>query len=239
MAARRRAAAKPEPGPELEAPAAAPARKRAARKRAAGKAPEAPAAKARTRGPKPKAAAKRKPRTPRGRGTRGPAPVPDQELKARGGRVPRAPDHGGAVLELGNLPPPPAWMVQAHRYAAPTWRMVVQALGAVLTELDAGVLARYCLTYALWRDAAEHLGKEGATVQETRADKSVRAERGSPWARVFKSNADQLHKLEQELGLTPRARMRLGVAMGKPLAGGAAPATGDQEPQADPYFTGG
>lgn len=193
------------------------------------------------RGRKPSGTAKR--RAPRGGGTRGPRPTPTAEIERRGGR-PR--DKGRADREpkpdkyAGTPAAPPH--VAAHPYSLHAWDTLAPQLhlSGVLSKADPMTLARYCVLWAVWREASSFVLLHGSAfplrARGLAPDRPgpLTGFRSYPQARTMMQAAAALLPLERELGLTPAARARLEVDA-PPLPGGVA----RQEDEGDPLFAGG
>jgi P27 family predicted phage terminase small subunit len=87
---------------------------------------------------------------------RGPPPVPNVVKLLRGnpGKGPIRPEPRPHIPE--NIPEPPAFLTG---YAADEWRRIAPELFRIrlLSVLDVGPLAAYCLAYKRWRDAEDVL----------------------------------------------------------------------------------
>ena len=142
-------------------------------------------------------------------GKRGPKRTPTSILAQRNTRPQQA---------RGNEPQPnllapvmPDWLLpnakQAWRYLAPK----MERLG-ILTEIDGNAFARYCQTWARWRQAEEFLKAAGST---TYTDKRLTYTtiREFPQVRQSQKYGALLTKLESEFGLTPSARAGLNAAV--------------------------
>jgi len=111
-----------------------------------------------------------------------------------------------------NEPRPAAAVPSCPRHlnteARREWRRITQELAAVglLTNLDRGALAAYCVAWARWCEAEQHLNTEG-TVSKTPNGYPQQ----SPWLAVANKSIEQLSKLAAEFGLTPSSRTRLSV----------------------------
>lgn len=129
----------------------------------------------------------------------------------------------------------PSWLTD--EIAQECWRHTTRLLDAMglATKAEAAILARYCTIYARWRRVQEFLQKNGEVY-------TIRDDAGQPkyvqqWPQVniAAKLADQMLRVEQELGLTPSARTRITVAPTLPadsplegflrLSGQPAPAT--------------
>ncbi|HQY89613.1 MAG TPA: phage terminase small subunit P27 family, partial [Tepidisphaeraceae bacterium] len=133
----------------------------------------------------------------------GPPPTPTGILKAAGswradGRLDE-PEAGG------NLPlDPPEYL---NTEAARKWRQLEPYLSNLLIagRIDTDVLAQYCVVYARWREAEMKVEETGGLV--------VGMPNGypgpNPYLSIVDKTLDQLHKIGQQLGLTPASRTRV------------------------------
>ncbi|MCC7387309.1 MAG: phage terminase small subunit P27 family [Phycisphaerales bacterium] len=146
-------------------------------------------------------------------GRRGPRPTPSAVLKKRGSW--RAGANGDEPRPERGAPRCPVWL---DPEAKKLWRSVVPMLdrAGVLTMVDGQTLARYCQTWARWRKADAFLQKNGETY--TLRDEAGKVKMLLPFPQVSIAGglAQQLTRLEQELGLTPSARTRIRVDMALP-----------------------
>lgn len=97
--------------------------------------------------------------------------------------------------------------------AAAEWKRIVPELEkmGLLTSLDRAVLIRYCRVWADWVDVDANLQKTGPLIKGRR-DGLVR---NPLW--LLRSDAEStLSDLMKQLGLTPNARLRIGVAHDAP-----------------------
>lgn len=90
------------------------------------------------------------------------------------------------------------------------WRELhrLLSLHGVIDTTDAGVLARYCDTYARWRAARHHTHVYGECYSVTDKNGNVR------WIRYHESRVSSellraLSDMEQQMGLTPMSRPRI------------------------------
>jgi P27 family predicted phage terminase small subunit len=74
----------------------------------------------------------------------------------------------------------------------------------VMTELDAGALARYATAWCRWVDAEAEIKKRGLVVK-TNADFVIQ----NPFLAVANRCMNQMAQIESEFGLTPSARTRI------------------------------
>jgi P27 family predicted phage terminase small subunit len=74
----------------------------------------------------------------------------------------------------------------------------------VMTELDAGALARYAVAWCRWVDAEAEIKKRGLVVK-TSADFVIQ----NPFLAVANKCMNQMAQIESEFGLTPSSRSRI------------------------------
>jgi P27 family predicted phage terminase small subunit len=74
----------------------------------------------------------------------------------------------------------------------------------VMTELDAGALARYATAWCRWVDAEAEIKKRGLVVK-TSADFVIQ----NPFLAVANKCMNQMAQIESEFGLTPSSRTRI------------------------------
>jgi P27 family predicted phage terminase small subunit len=119
----------------------------------------------------------------------------------------RADRHRELPLRPTKGPRPPAWLSGPARQK---WREAARLLASagVLSRLDHDLLAVYCSTWAAWRQAAEAVATEGATY---RAGGGLLKKH--PAVGVAEAARKDLAGLADRLGLTPAARLKLGVML--------------------------
>lgn len=148
-------------------------------------------------------------------GKRGPAPTPTAMLELRGSwrarRNPREPRPDPAA------PPCPDWLDEQAREMWTRTAPLLSAAG-ILTMADANVLARYCRLWSRWRRAEDFIEQYGNTYPIKDDSGAVRYLAQFPEVGIAGKLAQQLTRLEQELGLTPSARSRVSVAPPRPQA---------------------
>ncbi len=101
---------------------------------------------------------------------------------------------------------PPEWLCPEAR---DEWdRMVPQLLARnVLTRLDQTMVARYCQTWAVWRQSVRDLDKIG----QIYLPKGGKIAKQNPAMSIYLQSANDLLRMEQEMGLTPVSRQRLDI----------------------------
>lgn len=102
----------------------------------------------------------------------------------------------------GNLQAPdflsPIAQKEYERIAA-----LLQPLG-VFRESDESALTIYASAYARWREAEQHLAKEGAVIEAK--DGSPKR---NPWLLIQSQAEEQMRKFLSEFGLTPSSRQKI------------------------------
>ncbi len=77
----------------------------------------------------------------------------------------------------------------------------------VMTELDAGALARYAVVWCRWVDAEAEIKRRGPVVKTT-SDNIIQ----NPFLAVANKCLLQMAQIESEFGLTPSSRSRIRMA---------------------------
>ena len=77
----------------------------------------------------------------------------------------------------------------------------------VMTELDAGALARYAVVWCRWLDAEAEVKRRGPVVK-TEAGNIIQ----NPFLSVANECLLQMAQIESEFGLTPSSRSRIRMA---------------------------
>ena len=77
----------------------------------------------------------------------------------------------------------------------------------VMTELDAGALARYAVVWCRWLDAEAEVKRRGPVVK-TEAGNIIQ----NPFLAVANKCLLQMAQIESEFGLTPSSRSRIRMA---------------------------
>ena len=137
-------------------------------------------------------------------GKRGPKKTPTKTLKLRGSW--RANDRAGEPAASGRAKKP-TWL---KKLAKKKWTELVPLLEnmGVLAEIDSTVLARYCDSWAWWKDLRKTIEKEGecVTSYNKNGDEYVTQ---NPKVNIALKISAQLAKLESQMGMTPSARADL------------------------------
>lgn len=118
-----------------------------------------------------------------------------------------APNAGGV-----GTPSPPAWL---PREAKAEWRRVVEACASYPTwiqRVDRAVLATFCMSWAVYAEAAKDVAVRGALVPARSSADHARAGGAlvkNPAVQVMRDAAATLKGLAAQLGFTPESRQRL------------------------------
>lgn len=138
-------------------------------------------------------------------GKRGPMPTPTG-LKLLSGNPGKRPLNLDQAPAKRALPRCPSWL---SREAKAEWRRVAPELArlGLLTELDRALLASYCQTFAVWRECDRIVAAHGRTYLSPSGQVRQRPEVG-----IAQAEQALLRQLAAELGLTPSARARMGIA---------------------------
>ena len=110
---------------------------------------------------------------------------------------------------------PPAWLSEE---SLAKWNELVPVLMGVgvLTQTDAGPLARYCDCFSWWRRCREVIDRDGDTVVVRDDAGRVKWSQQRPEVGIVSKLAQQMSRLEAEFGLTPSARSTIHVAPQQP-----------------------
>jgi P27 family predicted phage terminase small subunit len=94
-----------------------------------------------------------------------------------------------------------------------TWRRLLPELKQmhVLTYVDGDALAAYCQTYGRWRAAEEFLQKHGEVYPIRDEQGRVKCMQQFPQVAIARNLILVLRAYQQEFGLTPAARSRVGT----------------------------
>jgi P27 family predicted phage terminase small subunit len=104
------------------------------------------------------------------------------------------------------VPEPPAHLDERAR-AKFTAMALMLARAGVMTELDAGALARYAVVWCRWVDAEAEIKRRGPVVK-TEGGNIIQ----NPFLAVANKCLAQMAQLEGEFGLTPSSRSRIRMA---------------------------
>lgn len=144
-------------------------------------------------------------------GKRGPAPLPDSVLAARGSTVPRERERKKEKLVPvagGGAPNPPLWMNESERAIWDALAPKLLDMG-VLSEADGQALGRYCNLVSEWVEVTEKLRTLPKLVKQTNTE----APYLNPYLKLKTEIGRELQALEDRFGLTPAARMSLNVTV--------------------------
>src|ERR1700730_256189 len=104
------------------------------------------------------------------------------------------------------VPEPPAHLDERAR-AKFTAMALMLARAGVMTELDAGALARYAVVWCRWVDAEAEIKRRGPVVK-TEGGNIIQ----NPFLAVANKCLSQMAQIEGEFGLTPSSRSRIRMA---------------------------
>ncbi|NJM54597.1 MAG: phage terminase small subunit P27 family [Verrucomicrobiae bacterium] len=147
-------------------------------------------------------------------GPRGPRPLPQPILDARGSRNAHSrPGYEGVTCVAPGLPEAPEWLAE-YDSAVLVWNRVVPQLQemGVVGSIDEGSLARYCYCWAQWHAVRTALkGASSRVIPIRDKNGNVVSLKRNPLARDEKELMDEMRRLEAEFGMTPSSRTRLQV----------------------------
>ncbi|MCG8670196.1 MAG: phage terminase small subunit P27 family [Pseudomonadales bacterium] len=103
------------------------------------------------------------------------------------------------------LPKPPRHLSKDARKA---WRILAPQLFdlGLLTELDVDLLGIYCETYIMWRDAKNDIVENGYWLTGQKGDRIK-----NPSISIARSAFEQMHKMKNDFGFSPAARVGLSI----------------------------
>ena len=104
------------------------------------------------------------------------------------------------------VPEPPGQLDERARAKFATMAAMLARHG-VMTELDAGALARYAVVWCRWVDAEAKIKRRGPVVK-TEGGNIIQ----NPFLAVANKCLLQMAQLESEFGLTPSSRSRIRMA---------------------------
>jgi len=101
------------------------------------------------------------------------------------------------------LPVCPSWLLPE---AKNEWKRLAKKLHAmgILTVSDRMTFAAYCQSYARWKEAQEHLEREGSVCLTKNG-----FEQPSAWVGIANTSQKLMMQAAAEFGLTPSVRSRL------------------------------
>ena len=143
-------------------------------------------------------------------GRRGPAPTPTPILQIRGSKRVTKRRNEIEVKGPEGTPDCPDWLDADARVA---WNYLVPKLElmGVLTLIDSNALARYCRLWTRCRKAEAFIDKHRDVYPLKDEKGKAKYLAQFPQVSIAAKLAQQLTRLEQELGLTPAARTRIHV----------------------------
>lgn len=94
------------------------------------------------------------------------------------------------------------------------FRRVVKMLGEMnlIGVADGNALTRYAITWVRWRQAIQLVEKSGEVVVYRDDEGKPKAVQPSAFHAIARSLAEELSRLEQQLGMNPAARSRISCA---------------------------
>lgn len=133
-------------------------------------------------------------------GKRGPPKSPTKVLQMRGSW--RGDDRGEEPQPARLAAPAPDWL---RPLAKEVWKILYDQLTnlGVIGDVDENTLARYCQTYAKWREAEDYIVEHGSTTY------GAGGEKAHPMATLAVKYSEQLTRLEAQFGMTPSSRANL------------------------------
>jgi P27 family predicted phage terminase small subunit len=148
-------------------------------------------------------------------GTRGPRKTPTALLKLSGaGNDKRRAARSQEPMPIMGIPKIPFHVKPLlDKIAIEHWdaaTMVLNRMG-VIGDIDAHILARYCIVFSNWYKCQEHASIHGLTyMQMARGGDGV--QKATPEAALAVKYSDQLLKIEREFGMTASARASIDVS---------------------------
>ena len=145
-------------------------------------------------------------------GRPGPAPTPTNQLARRGSRL--VAERTAEPLPPAERPDPPEHLTPDEQTA---WAAVAARLHGLhlLYNTDALAIERYARMVVRWRRAAAFIEQYGETYPLKDLAGNVRCFQPFPEVAIYSNLNTALLRLEQEFGLTPAARARLGIELGR------------------------
>jgi P27 family predicted phage terminase small subunit len=142
-------------------------------------------------------------------GLRGPTPTPSAIKLQRG--TYRADRAARNEAKATGKPTCPAWL---SKDAKKEWRRVVKLLAdlGLIGAADGNALTRYAVTWVRWRQAVQMIDKGGEVVVYRDEQNKPKSVQPSAFNSIARSLADELSRLEMQLGMNPAARSRIEVA---------------------------
>lgn len=139
---------------------------------------------------------------------RGPAPTPEAKLRLAGSR--RAGQCKNAPQPKQSDLQPPEWI---NDDAKAVWAELAPKLKAsgCMTELDENAITRYCVDWVRWKQAILFIEKHGETFPIKDDKGKLKYLQQLPQVAIASKLAQSLMRLDQEFGMTPSSRTRIGV----------------------------
>jgi P27 family predicted phage terminase small subunit len=146
-------------------------------------------------------------------GARGPQPTPTAIKEARGTARPDRSARNEAK-PVGK-PTCPSWL---PKDAKREFRRLVKLLDelGLIGMIDGNLLTRYASTWHRWRQAVQMVERSGEVVPLKHEDGTLKYLQPNPYVSIARQLADQLHKMEAALGMSPSARSRIEVQLTTP-----------------------
>ena len=101
------------------------------------------------------------------------------------------------------IPDCPDWLLPEAKQEWNRLAALMEQMG-VLTEVDRAAFAAYCQSYARWKEAQEHIDRDGSTFE---TDKGYQQQ--TPWVGIANTQQKLMLQAAAEFGLTPSARSRI------------------------------
>src|SRR5512133_3892335 len=139
-------------------------------------------------------------------GLSGPIPIEQGRARRRDPRPSRS--KGNPPSPVTALPAMPDWL---EGEAATCWTRTRSRLvdcAIPISPADEDLLVRYAMTWASWRQLAD----EYLRCEKLARDFKNGGVKKSPLFQQYKDLGDQLLRMQNELGLTPKARQRIAKA---------------------------
>lgn len=146
-------------------------------------------------------------------GKRGPQKTPTAILKKRGSK--RGKSRKNEPKAKPGRPACPQWM---NGEGKKRWKELMPELAAMklLTEADKGLYVRYCQTYGRWVEMERWLDKKGMEFVRTNKKEMTTGVMLMPHVFEVRKLAEELIKMEREMGLSPASRASLAVGIHDP-----------------------
>jgi len=136
---------------------------------------------------------------------RGRKPTPLEQRKREGTVVPSR--HGKGVVQIGgrNAPEAPTDLTKDEKKC---WDYLVTDLveSGTIDHIDAGIVEGAAITWARARQARRHIKKKGLVIAGKTGSVT------NPAVRIEREAWSSFRQISEQLGLSPSARARLGIA---------------------------